>query len=268
MKIISPLLFALCGMMFLSACNIQKQIPYYLQNAPDSTIISQSVPVAELKIQPNDILSIEISSKSTQPEKSDQIYNLQSTGAGGGGGAVGGSGSTGGYLVDKEGFIEHTQLGRIRAGGLTRAELAEVIRQKLISPVELLTDPTVRIRISNFRVNMLGMDGNTKSISASNERLTILEAMAQSGGISDMARRDKIRVIREQDGKRTVGYVDLTKADFYNSEYYFLRQNDVLVIEPTAMRYRELEQNRINQRVGFALSFVTIALTIFTLLVR
>jgi len=264
MKFTSYLLFVVCGMMFLSSCNIQKQIPYYLQNASDSTIISQSVPVAELRIQPNDILTIEIASKSTQPEKSDQIFNDRSTGGAGSGGSGGGSG----YLVDKEGFIEHVQLGKIRAGGLTRTELAELIREKLVSPVELLTDPTVRVRISNFRVNMLGMDGNTRSITANNERLTILEAIAQSGGITDMARRDKIRVIREQDGKRTVGYVDLTKADFYNSEYYFLRQNDVLIIEPTAMRYRDLEQNRINQRVGFVFTFVTLALTVVSLLVR
>lgn len=265
MKFTSPLLFALCGMMFLSACNIQKQIPYYLQNASDSTIISQSVPVAELKIQPNDLLSIEIASKSTQPSKSDQFFNIQPNG---GEAAAGGAGSTSGYLVDKEGFIEHVQLGKIRAGGLTRNELGELIRQKLISPVKLLTDPTVRVRISNFRVNMLGMDGNTRSITSSSERLTVLEAIAQAGGITDMGRRDKIRVIREQDGKRTVGYIDLTKSDFYNSEFYFLRQNDVLLIEPTAMRYRDLEQNRINQRVGFVFTFVTLALTVVSLLVR
>ncbi len=263
MQFTSKLLFALMGMVLLHACTIQRQIPFYLQNAPDSTIISQSVPVAELKIQPNDLITIEISSKSTQPGKSDQLYNQQM-----GGGAAGGTANTFGYLVDKDGYIEHHQLGRIQAGGLTRNELSEVVRRKLVSPVELLTDPTVKVRFMNFRVNVLGVGGVGQSLSVNTERLTILEAVAQMGGIPDGGRRDNIRVIREQDGKRTVGYVDLTQADFYNSEYYYLRQNDVLLIEPTAMRYREMEQNRINQRVGFAFTLLTAAIAIASLVIK
>jgi len=263
MQFTSKLLLALMGMLLLNACTIQQKIPFYLQNAPDSTIISQSVPVPELTIQPNDIISIEIASKSTQPEKSDQLYNQQQTSGG-----SGAANQTFGYLVDKDGFIEHHQLGRIRAAGLTRIELSEVIRTKLVSPVELLTDPTVKVRFINFRVYVLGMEGGGAPVSVSGERLTILEAVSLAGGIPDGGRRDHVRVIREQDGKRTVGYVDLTKADFYKSDYYYLKQNDVLLVEPTAMRYRDLEQNRINQRVGFAFSLITIALTLVSLLVK
>jgi polysaccharide export outer membrane protein len=256
---------ALVAMILLHSCTIQKQIPFYLQKAADSTIISQTVAVAELKIQPNDLIAIEIASKSTQPEKSDQVFNQQ---MGGGAAGAGAANPTFGYLVDKEGNIEHNQLGRIKAGGLTRLELAELIQVKLTSPVVLLTDPTVKVRFINFRVNVLGMVGREGPISVNSERLTILEAIALAGGITDFGRRDYIRVIREQDGKRTVGYVDLTQSDFYNSEFYNLAQNDVLLIEPTAMRYRDMEQTRISQRVGFALSLATTALVLINLLVK
>ncbi len=263
MKFILHGLLITSVVLFLQACTIQRQIPFYLQNASDSSIVSQSVPVAELMIQPNDLIAIEISSKSTQPEKSDHLFNQQM-----GGGAVGGANPTFGYLVDKEGNIEHHRLGTIPVAGLTRNQLAEVIRKKLVSPEVLLIDPTVKVRFLNFRVNVLGMVGREGPIIVNTERLTILEAVALAGGVTDFGRRDHIRVIREQNGKRSVGYVDLTKPDFYNSEYYNLSQNDVVLVEPTAMRYRDLEQNRINQRIGFAFSLVTIGLTLVNLLVK
>jgi polysaccharide export outer membrane protein len=75
-------------------------------------------------------------------------------------------------------------------------------------------------------------------------------------------------VIREQEGQRTVGTLDLTKADFYGSPYYHLSQNDVVLVEPTSMRYRDLEQNRINQRIGFILPIVTLAITLINFLTR
>jgi len=257
---------ALVLMVVLSSCTIQKKIPFYLQNATDSSVVSSTVSIAELKIQPNDILAIEIASKSTQPEKSDQIFNQPMIGAGGGGAGV--NNPTFGYLVDKEGNIEHHRLGKFHAEGLTRNELAEQIRKRLVSPVELLIDPSVKVRFLNFRVNILGQVAREGSITVNSERLNVLEAITLAGGITDFGRRDNVRIVREQNGQRSVGYIDLTKADFFNSEFYNLSQNDVVLVEPTAMRYRDLEQNRINQRINFAFSMVTIALTLINVLVR
>lgn len=258
-------IFIVCfSALFLASCTIQKQIPFYLQNAADSTIISASVPVAELKIQPNDIIAIEISSKSILPEKSDQLYNQSTMGGGG----MGMMNPTFGFLVDRDGNIEHNRLGKFHAAGLTRQELSDVVRQRLISPIELLMDPTVKVRFVNFRVNILGQVTREGSVSVNSERMTILEAITLAGGITDYGRRDNVRVIREQDGKRAVGILDLTKAGFYTSEFYNLSQNDVILVEPTQLRYRDMEQNRINQRVTFAFSMMTIALTLINLLAK
>jgi polysaccharide export outer membrane protein len=252
--------------MTMISCSIQKQIPFYLQQAPDSSIISNTVPVAELRIQPNDMLAIEIASKSTQPEKSDQMFNAPQLG-----GATGGAGvnnSTFGYLVDRDGNIDHHRLGKIRAAGMTRVELAEDIRKRLISPIELLVDPTVKVRLINFRVNVLGQVAKEGTVTINSERMTILEAISLAGGITDFGRRDHVRVIREQDGKRSVGLIDLTKADFFQSPFYALAQNDVILIEPTQLRYKDLEQNRINQRLGLLLPISTIALTLISIFTR
>jgi polysaccharide export outer membrane protein len=117
-------------------------------------------------------------------------------------------------------------------------------------------------------VNILGQVAREGSITVNSERLNVLEAITLAGGITDFGRRDNVRIVREQNGQRSVGYIDLTKADFFNSEFYNLSQNDVVLVEPTAMRYRDLEQNRINQRINFAFSMVTIALTLINVLVR
>jgi len=265
MKLLVNSLMSFLLIVLLHACTIQKQIPFYLQNAPDSTIISQSVPVAELKIQPNDIIAIEISSKSIVPEKSDLLYNQPLLSGAGGTGA---SNPTYGYLVDKDGNIEHHRLGKFHAAGLTRSELAEEVHKRLTKPIELLIDPTVKVRFVNFRVNILGQVAKEGPVTVNSERMTILDAIALAGGITDFGRRDLVRVVREQDGKRSVGYVDLTKADFYRSEYYNLSQNDVILVEPNQMRYRDLEQSRINQRVALAFSMVTIAITLVNLLTK
>jgi polysaccharide export outer membrane protein len=257
---------ALVLMLVLSSCAIQKKIPFYLQNAADSTIVSDSVPVAELKIQPNDILAIEIASRSTQPEKSDLIFNAPQVGGSGGG--MGANSPTFGYLVDKDGNIQHHRLGTIHAGGLTRNELAEEVRKRLISPVELLTDPTVKVRFINFRVNVLGQVAKEGTVTVNSERMTIVEAISLAGGITDFGRRDYVRIIREQDGKRSVGYVDLTKSDFYRSPYYNLAQNDVVFVEPNKIRYQDISQNRLNQRFGLIFPITTIALTLISIFVR
>lgn len=253
-------------MVVLSSCTIQKKIPFYLQNAADSTIVSDSVPVAELKIQPNDILAIEIASRSTQPEKSDLIFNAPQVGGSGGGGGL--SSPTFGYLVDKEGNIDHHRLGKIHAGGLTRIELAEEVRKRLISPVELLADPSVKVRFLNFRVNILGQVAREGTVTVNSERMTIVEAISLAGGITDFGRRDHVKVIREQDGRRSVGHIDLTQAEFYRSPYYYLAQNDVVFVEPNKIRYQDISQNRLNQRLGLIFPITTIALSLISIFVR
>jgi polysaccharide export outer membrane protein len=255
---------ALVLMVVLSSCTIQKKIPFYLQNAADSTIVSDSVAVAELKIQPNDILAIEIASKSTQPEKSDQMFNAP----GGAGGGMATGSPTFGYLVDKDGDIEHHRLGKIRVGGLTRNQLAEEIRKRLISPVELLADPSVKVRFLNFRVNILGQVAREGTVTVNSERMTIVEAISLAGGITDFGRRDHVKVIREQDGRRSVGHIDLTQAEFYRSPYYYLAQNDVVFVEPNKIRYQDISQSRLNQRLGLIFPITSIAFTLISIFAR
>lgn len=242
---------------YLISCSTQHKIPYYLENAVD-TSGKQEVKIPELRIQKNDQLSIQVYSLSTQPEKSDAIYNLPVSG-----GASGNS--TGGFLVDANGNIDYPRLGTFHAEGLTKQELAAQIKKKLTEPVELLKDPTVIIRFLNYKVIMLGQVSSQGIVNAPGERLTILEAIGLAGGITDFGKKENVKIIREVNGKREIGIIDLSSKDLFESPYYNLMQNDVVLVEPTSRKAKQEEQNLVAQRVTFALSLITAAAFIYTI---
>lgn len=240
---------------YFISCGTQKKVPYYLENVVD-TSKKEEVKVPELRFQKNDLLSIQVYSASTKPDVSDAMYNLPSGPA---------SGNTGGFLVDAFGNIEYPRIGAIHAEGLTKQELAEEIKKRLTQPIEVLKDPTVIIRFLNFRVTMLGEVAHIGSVSVTGERLTILEAIGIAGGITDYGKKNTVKIIRENNGKREVGYIDLSSKDIFESPYYNLMQNDVVLVEPTKQRAKQAEQSLVAQRITFALSLITSAAFIYNI---
>ena len=241
-----PLILISCG------ASRKAQPPYYLEKATDTTG-NTGLQVVELKIQKNDLLSIQVYSAATRPEV-DQLYNLPAL-----------EGNQGGFLVDAKGNIEYPRLGTIHAEGLTKLELAELIKQKLTSPVELLQNPTVIVRFVNIKITVLGQVGNEGVITVPGEKLTILEAIGLAGGITDYGKKDHVKVIRETDGKREIGYINLSTDSLFQSPFYNMVQNDVLIVEPTKKKARDAEQAVIAQRVSFALTLVTVAATLYNI---
>ena len=239
---------------YFFSCKPVQQLPYYLDKVNDSTGKGE-VKIPELRIQKNDLVSIQIASLSTKPDISDAIYNQVS---------AGGTGSTG-YLVDGQGNIEHHRLGVIHAEGLTKQELAAEIKKRLTVPVELLKDPTVIIRFMNFKVTVLGQVGAQGPVTVPGERLTILEAIGLAGGVTDYGKKDKVKLVREINGQREVGIVDLSSDKIFESPYYNLVQNDLIIVGETNQKLKDSEQARITQRVSFALTLVTVAATLYNI---
>lgn len=252
LRFIPVLIFPL----YLLSCKPQQALPNYLEQVNDTTG-KGIVAVADLKIQKGDILSIQINSLSTKPQ-ADAIFNLPAA-----------EGSTvSGYLVDIQGNIEHHRLGTIHAEGLTKQELAAEIKKRLTVPVELLTNPTVIIRFSNFRVNILGEVARIGQITVPVERLTILEAITLAGGVTEYGKKNDIKIIRENNGQRETGYIDLTSKDIFDSPYYNLAQNDVILVSPSKQRIKEMDQQKAFQKVSFALGIVMAVATLTNLLIR
>lgn len=240
----------LCSVLLIalfSSCTTPKRVLHnYLEDIRDSSFTS-SVLFAEPVIQKNDLLSIQISSASLDP-KADQIYNIniqQSNPQ---------NPQMVGYLVDGSGFIELPRLGKIKAEGMKKAELEQVIKGKLQG---LLSQPSVIIRFVNFRITVLGEVQQPGVLTIPTERLTILEAVGMTGGITEYGAIKNVRVLRELNGIRQSGLLDLTSKNIFNSPYYQLQQNDVVIVDQTDYRIRLEEQQKKTQQITFALTIVT-----------
>jgi polysaccharide biosynthesis/export protein len=258
MKILRTVFLFTFSLYFIS-CGTQKKAPspYYLDKITDTTPKGQ-VKIPELRIQKDDWLSIQVYSAATS-EKVDQLYNLPTLVS------ASGNPSGGGFLVDIRGNIEYPRLGTIHAEGLTKQELADIIKKKLTEPVELLRDPTVIIRFLNYKITVLGQVGKEGMITIPGEKVTILEALGLAGGINDFGKKDRVRVLREVDGHRETGYVDITSDSLFKSPYYNLLQNDVLFVEPTKQKQKMLDQTQAAQRISIVLSIITAAALIYNI---
>ena len=244
---------------YFSACGIQHKVPInYIENA-DSTI-SNTVQTVEIKIQKNDLLSIQVYSSSLDPAV-DAPYNLPggssgNTSTGTSSPGAGNSSSASGFLVDENGNIEYPRFGKLHVEGLTKSQLADTIKLKLTSPVELLKNPSVIIRFLNFKVTVLGEVAHPGPITTPTGHITILEAIGLAGDIPITGKKNTVKILREIDGKRVVGNVDLTSKEVFNSAYYNLLQNDVVFIEPTKNKIRQSDQSTL-QRITTVLGIIT-----------
>lgn len=245
-----PLLFlglAVFTTLFFSSCRPQRAVYNYLEEIKD-TSFKKNVFIAEPIIQKNDLLSIQVFSASLDPTV-DVLYNTIS------GANMGGQNMQfSGYLVDVAGNIEVPRVGIIHVEGLKKSELEEIVKSKLR---EVLTQPSVIVRFLNFRITVLGEVGSPGVLSIPTERLTIIEAVGMAGGITEFGKIKEVKILRENNGVRQLGTLDLTSQNIFESPYYQLQQNDVVLVDQTRYKLRQAEQGRISQQIGFALSIIT-----------
>lgn len=265
MKFIRFSVFLILPVILLFSCATQQKTPYYLENATDTSSLINA-PYPELHIQKNDLLSIQVYSASTQPQVSDAYYNLPSNSpAGQSGGTGNAGGNNSGFLVDVNGNIEYPRIGTLHVEGLTKQQLTELIKRRINEKDTVLINPSVIIRFLSYKVNVLGQVGHEGVVNVTGERLTILEAIGLAGGITDYGKKNDVKVIREIDGKREIGTIDLSSKDLFNSPYYNLMQNDNVIVYPTKQKSRIVDQSVVAQRISLALSIITATAFIYNI---
>ena len=134
-----------------------------------------------------------------------------------------------GYLVDSAGYIELPIVGSIKASGLTCFEFSEFLK---ISLKEYVLNPSVRTKILNFRVSILGEVNRPGTFNVINQNISLTELISTAGGFTNNANPSKILIIRDANNEVETRYVDLTSYEFINSEYYYLKQNDEVYVKP------------------------------------
>ncbi|MFT4095337.1 MAG: polysaccharide biosynthesis/export family protein [Niabella sp.] len=243
----------------LTSCKIQQSMPQYLQGATNENI-EKNIIVPELVIQKNDLLAIQVySDYLPEGESPDVLYN-QPTPVGGAA-VENSSGSTtstsGGYLVDKNGNIDYPRIGLIKAEGLTKLQLGDEIKKRLTSPKELLKNPTVIVRFQSYKITALGEFNTPQTFTIPTEKINIFEAISMAGGITQWGRKNEVKVIREQNGHRELGVVDLSSPQVFNSPYYFLKQNDIILVDAINEKAKTQDQTTTMSRASFLITVIS-----------
>lgn len=166
------------------------------------------------------------------------------------------------YLIDKDGNIDFPILGKIKLGGLTRIDAIQKIKI-LLEPH--LKDPSVNLRILNFKISVIGEVNRPGSFPLQSERITLLEALSLAGDLTIYGNRNSILIIREKESVKTIEKVDITKRDFINSPYYYLCQNDQIYVEPNKTK---VNASVIGPDVTVAFSALSILVTILALTIK
>lgn len=258
-KILFTLVAGLIAMSF-SSCVMTKQVAYF-QNM-DSVDITQSRPAPETHIKANDELTILVSS--INPEAAEPFNVNISTRTTSSSSNQEVSKTMYGYIVDSEGNINFPVVGKINVLGLTRPQVEDKITE-LIKPYFAEKErPVVKVRLSSFRVTILGEVGRSQVINVTNERISILEALAQAGDLTVYGKRPNILLVRENsNGQKEAIRYNMNDANLFNSPYYYLQQNDIVYIEPQKGKARSADVSSYT----FWTPLSSVALSIATLII-
>lgn len=218
------LCIALSSVLFFS-CASQKQTVYFSNEGDSATVVNTTPP--QTYIQPNDILSISISSLNPS---ATLIFNTPNTTYVAGTSATGGTVQTPGYLVNVDGFIQFPVLGDLKVSGMTTNQLRKLLSQSLIDK-KLLLDPIVMVRQLNFKVSVLGEVAHPTVVNVPSEKISLLEALGLAGDITIYGRKDNVLIIREENGIKKIKRINLNGGDLFKSQYYYLKSNDIVYVE-------------------------------------
>ena len=249
----------MCVVVLCTSCASSKKVVYLQDVVPlKQQVIEQKY---EVYIHNDDLLAIMVNSKNPElalPFNMPMVtYQLGSQSAP--------QQRVLGYLVDTNGDIDFPILGKLHVAGLTRLQLTDLIKQRLIEE-DLIKDPIVTVQFLNYKVAVMGEVNRPGSFNISGDRITLLEALSMAGDLTIYGRRDRVAVIREKDGKRTILMHDLRSSDIFNSPCYYLQQNDIVYVEPNKAKAGQSEINQ-NKSVGVWLSAASILVSIASLIV-
>jgi len=166
------------------------------------------------------------------------------------------------YNVDNEGYIPLPLVGKLKVGGLKKSEVLSLLEKEI---KRYINEPVITLRVTNFKVTVLGEVKAPGTYSFPSERLTLPEALGLANDLTIFGKRNNILIIRDLGGKKTYNYVDITKVDFMQSDFYYMSQNDVVYVEPNRTA---VNSSAIGRDITLALSSVSIIIAIISFITR
>jgi len=254
------ILFVLFISVGMFSCSSSKKVKYF-QDIPDSGQMKAiaKADFVEPTIQANDILTILAQVVDPQATLAINSGNVPVQNSVSALGSLNTSPQiSSGYLVSKDGFVDIPILGRIKLLGLTTNEARDVIYKEVN---KYYKDATVIVRFANFKFSVTGEVAKPGVYVSANERVSILDAIALAGDLTIFGKRDNVLLLRENsDGSKSPVRINLNKSEIISSPYYYLRQNDLIYVEPSKAKVASTDasQLRIYTILGAALSVLIV----------
>lgn len=254
------------------SCSAPSHVTYFQDLRPGESE-QKVIAATEIKVRPGDKLSIIVNSRDPQLT---QLFNLpyvtqqigQISASKSSGSVSGTSQGISGYTVDEKGMIDFPVLGKIEIAGKNREEIASFIKGELLAK-NLVKDPVVTVEYMNLCISVLGEVAQPGRYSIDRDKVTVLDAISMAGDLTIYGKREKVLVLREEEGVQHVYGINLCSAEhLYTSPVYYLRQNDVVYVEPNNVRARQATVNGNNVRstsfwISLASLFTSIAVLVF-----
>ena len=242
----------------LLSCTTRKEVVYY-QDIDSREFASIESINTHPQIQINDILKI--CTSALNPE-SVIPYNFNT-----------GEGSSiqtnqvellklSGYLVNSDGEINFPQLGKIKVEGKTTQDIQDILEEKLS---KFIKSPTVNVRIINYKFTVQGEVRQPGTFEIIEENMTLPQALGLAGDLTINGRRDNVLIYRQEGGNREVKRVDLTQTDWMNTEYFFVKPNDLIYVEPNNPKVKSAG---FVSNIGTLLSVLSIILSAVVIIAR
>ena len=222
-KKLKNLLLLLWAFSLYSCSSYKKTL--YLQDLSSRDVTNPNSNAQPIQIQAGDILDIKAISQNTAVTTQINFTDVKS----------------GAYKVDETGNILFPLIGSVKVAGLTTTEVKSAIEKKLQVFVK---EPIVAVSITYFKVSVLGDVSRPGVYEVPNERITVLEALSYAGDLNLTAERNDVVVIRETEGERQVGHLNLTSKNILNSPYYYLKKNDVIYAKPGSLKYASVSRGQ------------------------
>lgn len=242
-------------LLLLNSCASRKDLVYY----QDIDSVQMNNATYQSLLQPDDLLTIIVRGENPEAVVAFNMPNISYVA----------TDQTGvetqrlfTYLIDNESNINFPVIGKIKLGGLTRVD-AEKALVKEIS--KYVINPKIDLRILNYKITVQGEVNKPGTYPITSERVTVLEALSLAGDLTVYGKRNNVMLLREENGAKKVVRMDLTKADFINSPYYYLRQNDVVYVEPNKTK---INGAAVGPNTGIILSAVSLLVTVIALTIR
>lgn len=249
--------FLIAIVLTITSCVSKKDIVYFQNDEIDQSKVSNSYTTI---FKPDDLLQITVSATDLEAVKP---FNLPAVTFATTTNSATGVPQQQAYLIDNKGTIDFPIIGKIKIGGLTREQATELLKNKL--DPDYVKNPTINIRISNFKITILGDVKNPGTFTLPNERISILEAIGLAGDLNITGKRQNIIVHRETGDKKITYELDLTSKNIFSSPAYYLQQNDVVYIEPNKATSQSAAYNKNS---GLFISIAGMVISIITLITR